>query len=374
MTRLLSLTATWLTVFLFFVGCATAQPSTAPTDTAESSATAVTPRVYVCNQGSATVTVLDAATHDVIDTIDLQELGFSANAKPHHAVAEPDGSFWYLSLIAENTVLKFNSENEIVGQADMDVPGMMAIQPEGELLFVGRSMSAVNPPKSLGVINRADMSLEMIDTFFPRPHALTTSPDGKRAYVASLATNQLLSLDADTRDISLTRLGGDNQTLVQFASTPDGSTLIGGGQVTGQLLFFDASDPANITVTDTLDVGNMPWHPVISPDGKTAYVPIKGDNAVAVIDIEERAEIARITGNGLAQPHGSALSADGTYLFVTNNNQNESYAPEGDDKQSGTVVVIDTETREIVKVVETGRNPTGIGTFGGQNATQTLAP
>ncbi|HHP7239127.1 YncE family protein [Longibacter sp.] len=371
MTRLLSFAAVLMAVLLVAVGCATAQPSSTADqqpDAEDAAATDVSPRIYVCNQGSATVTVIDATTREVIETVDLQALGFSANAKPHHAVAEPDGSFWYLSLIAENTVLKLTPENEIVGRVTMETPGMLAVQPEGDLLFVGRSMSAVNPPKSLGVVNRTDMTTDMVDTFFPRPHALTTSADGRRAFVASLATNQMLSLDADSREVALTRLGGDNQTLVQFAATPDGSLLIGGGQVTGQVLFFDTSDPANITVTDTLDVGSMPWHPVLSPDGQTAYVPLKGADAVSVIDIEEREEIHRITGTGLSQPHGSALSPGGRFLFVTNNNQNGAYTPTGDDPKIGTVVIIDTDSREIVNVIETGRNPTGIGTFGGQTA------
>ena len=382
------LVAQWIAALLFiavpFTSCATAQTTapkqeTARTATAEpagaeATATPLDSRIYVCNQGSATVSIFDANTHEVVDTVDLQTLGFSENAKPHHAVAEPDGSFWYLSLIAENTVLKLNPENEVVGRIEMETPGMLAIQPNGNLLFVGRSMSAVNPPKSLGLINRSDMSMEMIGTFFPRPHALTLSADGSRAFVASLATNQMLSLDASTQDIELTRLGGDTQTLVQFAATPDGSTLIGGGQVTGQLLFFDASDPANITVTDTLDVGAMPWHPVISPDGTTAYVPVKGANEVAVVDIASRSITKRISGNGLAQPHGSALSPNGRFLYVTNNNSKGTYTPTGDDPKAGTVVVIDTESQEIVSVIETGRNPTGIGTFGGQMMAQSATP
>ena len=378
------LVAQWIAALLFvavpLTSCATAQTATdASTETpvaakATASTTPLNSRIYVCNQGSATVSILDANTHELIDTVDLQALGFSENAKPHHAVAEPDGSFWYLSLIAENTVLKLNPENEIVGRIEMETPGMLAIQPGGNLLFVGRSMSAVNPPKSLGLVRRDDMSSEMIGTFFPRPHALTLSADGSRAFVASLATNQMLSLDASTQDIELTRLGGDTQTLVQFAATPDGSTLIGGGQVTGQLLFFDASDPANITVTDTLDVGAMPWHPVISPDGTTAYVPVKGANEVAVVDIASRSITKRISGNGLAQPHGSALSPNGRFLYVTNNNSKGTYTPTGDDSKAGTVVVIDTESQEIISVIETGRNPTGIGTFGGQMMARPATP
>ena len=104
--------------------------------------------IYVCNQGSASVTVIDASTQTITETVDLQELGFSENAKPHHVVAEPDGSYWYVTLIGENSVLKFNRNNELVDQAELEVPGLLALHPQDDLLFVGRSMSAVNPPQS----------------------------------------------------------------------------------------------------------------------------------------------------------------------------------------------------------------------------------
>ena len=75
------------------------------------------PMVYVPNQSSATVSVIDTRLDSVVATVDLQALGFSATAKPHHVAVEPDGSHWYVSLIGENTVVKFDRENHIVGRA-----------------------------------------------------------------------------------------------------------------------------------------------------------------------------------------------------------------------------------------------------------------
>jgi YVTN family beta-propeller protein len=72
---------------------------------------------------------------------------------------------------------------------------------------------------------------------------------------------------------------------------------------------------------------------------------------------------ATIHGDGLAQPHGAVLSANGKYLFVSNNNREGTYEPSGD---NGTVTVINTETKEIEKIIEVGAYPTGVGTFGGQ--------
>jgi len=331
---------------------------------------APSPKLYVCNQGEATVSIIDMESQTVETTVDLKERGFSENAKPHDVVAEPNGQHWYVTLIGENTILKFNGKNEIVGRVtDFEVPGLIDLNRSSSTFYAGRSMSAVNPPKSLGVIDRESMEVsKRIDTFFPRPHPLTVGKDGRHAFIASLATNQFMGMDTESEDTKLTRLGGDTQTFVEFAMTPDGSTLIGGGQKTGQLLLFDASGAPSLTVTDTVEVGKQPWHPVISADGATAYVPNKASHSVSVVDLETGTVTDTITGEGLAQPHGTALSPNGDRLFVSNNNRKGTYSPSGENPDAGTVTVIDTETHEITNVIEVGRYPTGVGTFGGQRA------
>lgn len=323
-------------------------------------------RLYVCNQGAATISVIDMATNEIVDTVDLQAFGFSANAKPHHVVVEPDGSAWYVSLIGENRVLKFNRQNELVDRVETEVPGLLALHPTEDLLLVGRSMSAVNPPSSISLVQRSDMTpLRTIDTFFPRPHALATTPSGAYAYVASLAENQLMAINLADDATDLTRLGGATQTFVQFAISPDGTTLVATGQVSGQALVFDLSDPAAPTVTDTISVNAQPWHPVFSPDGQRVYFGNKTAHSVTVLNMATRSVEAVIEGNGLAQPHGAALSPDGRYLYVSNNNRKGTYQPTHASSGStppGTVTVINTETNEIETVIEVGAYPTGIGT------------
>lgn len=333
---------------------------------------APSPTLYVCNQGEATVALIDMESMAVETTVDLKERGFSENAKPHHVLAEPDGSHWYVTLIGANTILKFNRQNEIVARLDdFEVPGLLALDPDSsrDFLYAGRSMSAVNPPQSMGIIRHSNMEVvSRVNTFFPRPHPLAVTPNGEHAFVASLATNQLMAVHLETQETQLTRLGGTIQTLVQFAVTPDGLTLIGGGQKTGQLLLFDASQAPKLSVTDTLEVGKQPWHPVISRQSGLAYVPNKMSHSISVVDPNNASVKATIRGDGLAQPHGAALSANGQSLFVSNNNREGTYEPTGDNPDAGTVAVIDTDTNEIVKIIEVGTYPTGVGTFGGQQA------
>ena len=335
---------------------------------AGSSAGATGPFLYVTAQGDALVTVIDMATNEIAETIDLRRLGFSENAKPHHIVVEPDGSHWYVSLIGENRVLKFNRANELVGQAEFEVPGMLALDPASDRLFVGRSMSAVNPPQRIGIIDRDGMTVDEVDVFFPRPHALNVSPDGRHVYSASLAVNQMASVDVSEEAVEVHDVDGPHHMFVQFAIAPDGKTMITGGQMSGQLLVFDLSDPANPARVATLDVPAQPWHPVFTPDGRYAYIPAKEGNAVAVYDAAQRAIVHEIRGEGLAQPHGAAVSPDGRYVYVTNNNLNAAYTPKGayEGDAVGTVVVIDTATNEIVKVIEVGHYPTGVGAAAGR--------
>ncbi|MES3629186.1 MAG: hypothetical protein PPP56_03355 [Longimonas sp.] len=381
------------------------------------------PRLYVANQGEATVSIINMDTHEVETTVDLTELGFSSNASPHHVIAEPDGSAWYVSLISENTVLKFNADNELVSQGTMEAPGLMALHPEHDQLFIARSMMAVSPPQRIGMAPRDDLAaLEEVDVFLDRPHALTIPSDGAFVYSASLATNQLIGLNVETQRGQLTPLSGMTHVIVQLAPAPNGTQIVGTGQLTAQLLFFDRAGDGRLTLVDEVTVGAQPWHPVYSPDGSRIYVPNKQDNTISVVDANERTVIETIADDSFVQPHGAVLSPDGRYLYVSNNHQRQmmeemardmgmdAHAMEdehGDDEHGdhghehhdhgddhghdhehdseheehdhaehdghdghghetddrrGTISVIDTETFEVVRVIEVGVYPTGIGT------------
>ena len=104
--------------------------------------------LYVASQEDVTVAIIDMGTNELVATVDLKEFGYSETAKAHHTAVEPDGSHWYVSLIAAGKVLKFDRNNRLVGEADFETPGMLSLDPESDLLYVGRSMAAVNPPQN----------------------------------------------------------------------------------------------------------------------------------------------------------------------------------------------------------------------------------
>lgn len=321
--------------------------------------------VYVTSQAAATVTVVDADSHEVVATIDLTELGFTPNCKPHHVAVEPDGSHWYVSLIADWRVLKFDRENNLVGQAEFETPGMLSVDPVEDTLYVGRSMAAVSPPMRIGRIERSTMEIEEYDVFFPRPHALMASPAGGLVYAASLAENRIAALEIEDDALELVDVPGDIHTFVQFALSPDGTTLVTGGQMSGEIMVFDLSNPLQPELVKSFNIGGQPWHPVYAPDGKSVYFPQRTANAVAVVDTESWTLRSQIRGGGLVEPHGSAISPDGRWLYVSGRNTSGEYGSVAEgDTPPGTLNFIDTTTGTVEAVVEVPAYAAGVAASG----------
>lgn len=329
-------------------------------------------KLYVVNQTGASISVIDQERLTVDTVIDLTKMGFSANAKPHHIAVEPNGSAWYVSLIGDGKVLKFGRDNRLVGQVSMETPGLLAIDPVHDSLFVGRSMTAVNPPKSLGVIHRTPFTLvDEQEIVIPRPHALVVTHDGRWVHTASLAENRIASVEVATGRVTLSSVSGAPRSLVQFTIAPDGRSMIAGGELSNTMLMWDPSS-APLTVVREGPVGGKPWDPVFSRDGRRVYVSLLADNAVAEIDAGTGQVLRRFTER-LAQPDGVILRADGRYLFVANRNTgaaapgvsgHDMHGMEGQNANHGWLAVIDVTSGKTISTLMLGPSPTGVGAAG----------
>jgi YVTN family beta-propeller protein len=355
---------------LALAGCSHATSSGASPSAVSSAAPAY---LYVCNQNDATVSVIDTRTNEVVRTVDLQKLGFSANAKPHHVQVEPDGSFWYVTLIGENKIVKLDRDDHVVASATFETPGMMALDVDNGELFVGRSMTAVNPPHRIGIIKRSDMSIEEVEVLFPRPHAMALQRQTNTVYTASLGVNQVAAMDVASQAVTITNIPGVQHSLMQYAISPDGRTMVVSGELSAKVIVFDVvSDPKHPKIIKMIDVGTQPFDPVFTHDGRWVYLGNKAINTVTVIDTRTWEVADVIKGEGLSQPHGTAVSPDGRWVYVSNNNLKDAHAMPGmtmpaDHNMAattkpgyGTVVVIDAKTHRIAKVIEVGHNAAGI--------------
>ncbi len=262
-------------------------------------------------------------------------------------------------------MLKFDRDNNLVGQAEFETPGMLSVDPVEDVLYVGRSMAAVSPPMRIGRIERSSMEIEEYDVFFPRPHALMAAPGGGLVYAASLAENRIAALEVADDALELIDVPGDIHTFVQFAISPDGTTLVTGGQMSGEIMVFDLTDPEQPELVKSFNIGGQPWHPVYAPDGKSVYFPQRTANAVAVIDTESWTLRSQISGGGLIEPHGSAISPDGRWLYVSGRNTSGEYGSVAEgETPPGTLNFIDTTTGTVEAVVEVPAYAAGVAASG----------
>ncbi len=326
----------------------------------------VTPLLYVANQAPATVSIINPATDSLVATVDLQQLGFSAKAKPHDTAVEPDGSYWYVTLIGDNLIVKLDRQNHVVGRATMETPGLLSLDPHSDLLYVTRTMSAVNPPERVGLVRRSTMAIEEVDVLIPRPHGMAADPRGRYAYVSSMNAENIATVDGTTGQVTLSPIAGDSmRMIVDFAISPDGKRVVATDQMFNQALVFDATDPTHLREIAVIPVDAWPWHAAFTPDGREVWFGDQRANSVTVLDAATWKVAAVIKGKGLAEPHGIAISPDGKFVYVSNHNLQGAYtAATVGPRGTGTVVVIDRASRKIVKVIETDRDPVGMSLTG----------
>jgi DNA-binding beta-propeller fold protein YncE len=334
------------------------------------------PRIYVPNQDDATISIIDGRTRKLIETLDLRKFGMHDNAKPHHVQVERDGSAWYVTLIGEGKVLKFDRDNKLLGSVDMKVPGLITLNPTKDLMYVARSMSAVNPPQSMAIIRRSDMKLiDEIELLFPRPHGILAHPSGRRIYVTSLGTNQIASTASDGSDVQLIDLPGQAaHSLVQAAVSPNGRWLVVTGELTGKLVVFDLTNPAKPKLAHEIEVGAGAFEPVFTGGGQWVFVTTRMVNKVAVVNTKTWKVVDTITDSSFVLPHGIGMSADGKYVLIGNEHKvaqpmdsaqmaaHQGMSMAGSGTGPGSLAFVCALTRKVVAVVPVGSNAAGLGT------------
>ncbi len=338
-------------------------------------------RVYVCNQMAGQVSVIDTERLVVARNVSFSQYGMPMATNPHDVDVEPDGSAWYVTLINANRVLKYDAAtNAVAAEAflgDTFKPGMLALDPASDRLYAGRSFSDLSGGQSLFAIDRSAMTPTEVEVPYTRPHPIAVTNDGGYLLSGSLADNVVASYDTADPELELADLitvEGEQKSFVHYAVSPDGSVAALTSQLSRELYFIDLSDPENLEVISVVEVGEQPWHPAYSPDGSRVYVPNRLSNSVSVVDARDPQRptvAATIEDPRLAMPHGSGISRDGRYLFVSNRNQDfpdgtARYTPRypfGDNANVGHVAVIDTQTLSVIKVLEVEEFASGVAVY-----------
>lgn len=220
------------------------------------------------------------------------------------------------------------------------------------------------------------------------PHELTTSADGKTAFVANYGTAQTLGSSLSVIDLSAKKelrrvdLGAlkrphgilENSGKIYFTcevnraiarydpATDKVDFVMGTGQEATHMLVMSADKKiytANIasnTVTafdfskapsriTHINVGPMPEGLDLSPDGKELWVGHNGDGNISIIDTVTNKVKETIKGGQL--PIRMKFTPDGKRVLVS-------------DPKSGELLVIEAATRKEIKRLAVGDVPVGI--------------
>ncbi len=331
-------------------------------------------KIFVTNQGSDQVTVLDAealVTSRIIDVGVLPDADY-----PHNVFADPQGEHYYLSLINSARILKFDARTDsLLGIAEVgESPANPVTSPDGKTLYV-TNWRPDNP--TLHVLDATTLE-ERYMLRFPlalgaSPHGLCVNADGSTLYTTHEQAGSVFKIllgetaqDAELRFIPLD--GRDTQLLQPLQVVLDADeryayvTCLNSGQV--QVIDTDLEQVVNV-----IEIGGNPWLAALTPDGSRVYVANWGKNAVDVIDTGTRSLVMTIDnsmagdhGPVFARPHGVAMSHDGRFAFVSNENTNGEYPPHhgGETSGNGNLVVIELATNHVMKTIELEVDPTGV--------------
>ncbi len=282
----------------------------APVETAQQATPVPGARIYVSDEVSGDLSIVDAKTFAVINV----HLG--KRARGIHP--SPDGKLLYIAL-----------SGSPIGGPNVDE-------------------STLPPPdKSADAIAEFDIAANKTVRMLQAgsdPENFVVSPDGKTIYVSNEDADGVSFLDIASGKLTKTIKTGEEPEGVSI--TPDGKLIYSTNEADGTVSVID---PALGKLLKQIKVGHRPRNVVFMPDGKHAYVNAENDGAIGFLDTVKNTLIKPIALGkpGEIKPMGMALAADASKLYVST----------GRGKQ---VFVIDTATNAPVTSFEVGQRPWGI--------------
>ena len=306
-------------------------------------------RIYLSDQSSNTVSVVDPMSEKLLGVIKLGDLapgnlaplykgqllvhgmGFSADRKTLVVVSIGSNSVTFIDT-ATNKV----KHTTYVGRS----PHEAFFTPDGREVWV-----TVRGEDYLQVLDGTTYEPTKRITVPNGPGMTIFSTDGKYGYVVSSFTSEMVIIDTKTHKI-VGKVAQASPFSPDLAATPDGKQVWLTLKDIGKTQVINARPPFDTIAT--LDTGPITNHVNIAhtTKGQFAYVTVGGLNAVKVYTTTDKPELVATIATG-EMPHGLWPSGDGTRMYVGLENSNA-------------LTAIDTATNKVVSTIATGQSPQGM--------------
>lgn len=291
-----------------------------------------TDRIFITNEKSDSVSVINGSTLEVEATIEIGE-------RPRGIGLSPDGSELYVAVSEENKI-------KVVDPASLKIirefeagsdPETFAVHPNGNIYISNEddAKATVFNPKTGEQVAEIKVGLE--------PEGVAISPNGKRVIVTSESNSMLHVIKVPENMIESNILVGSRPRAATFSQS--GDIAYATAEISGEVVKVDMNSASIIKTASTGDSKSKPKDVILSKDEKTIYVAGGRANKVIVMDADTLDIIKSIPVG--KRVWGLAISKDGKRVFSTNG-------------VSGTVSVIDTDKNEVIKTIEVGKFPWGV--------------
>jgi YVTN family beta-propeller protein len=289
-------------------------------------------RVFVANESSNSVTVIDGDSYQVVGTVDAR------NHATHDLAVSRDGRWLFATNLASGRLSAINTR---------------ALETVASIATGDRAhvVTLTNDNRQAWVANIGDNTISIVDTTSFRilgtigvgkgPTGLTFSRDGRFAYVSNQGDKTVEIIDtASLKVIKAIPVGTNPHFLVLG---PDGR--IWGTNTGGTDIYV--IDPATQDKIASLNVGPAPQQIAFGfkgLQGPNAYVTVAGLNRVVVVSADPK-NLRILEQIDVGQrPNGISGNREGTRLFVVHEVSND-------------LKVVDTGSSSVLATVPVGRKP-----------------
>lgn len=331
----------------------------------------ITRKAFITNQASDFVVVVNLDNMFLTRYI---KTGESVNtlAAPHNVAVDNQGRYFYVTLIAEGYIEKFDamSYSKLGRLYAVSAPGHVIISPDGTKGYV-TNYNVNGSERFIKSFNTSDMTVlnTISDVTMNGTHGGRITSNGEYLItVAELGEYiQIINTASDEIEQTIPVAGivppNGNGTgffrPIAISISPDDKYAFITCDRSNDLRVLDLNTRLIVNVIPT---GLFPIQSECSPDNRWLYVANRNSNSVTVIDLNTFAVVKTISNVG-AQPHGVAFTPDGKYAYVTCESVSGSFVhhpPVGSSVPGTTAVINVSNNHTKIKDIEMASFPAGI--------------